>query len=289
MKPIRFILSCCAVVLITVLVGPGAVLGADATSLTAKVCPGLNYQGDKCECKPGAKCEKCPCGACVGGDKCACIKAVRDASGTITGQIAVVRTKVKTTGSKSDKDVVVYLEKVGNNDFPPPIKNPKMDQKGLVFLPHVIAVQRGATVEFLNNDNDKHNVYFFDDKSGKTKDLGTWQPGESRNHVFAKHHEIVKKPGKNGRPDTMIVLCKLHLEMAAYVVILDNPFFTTAAIDGETQKAKFTLKNVPPGKYKLNIWHKKLRLKEGVAEIVVEQGKPTGIDLEITKEKYAKK
>lgn len=279
------------------LVGVAAVLlsgflgwdAAFAGAAKSTVCPGLNYQGDRCDCKPAEKCELCPCAACTGGDKCACIETVRKSSGSITGQIGIYRTKVKTKGSKSDKDVVVYLEKVGDNKFPQLLKRQRMDQKGLVFIPHVLAVQKGAEVEFLNTDNDKHNVYFVDDKSGKTKDLGTWQPGESRNHTFAQHHEIVKKSGKNGAPDTMIVLCKLHLEMAAYVVLLDNPFFTTASVDGDTQKAQFTIKNVPPGTYKLNIWHKKLKLRGGAREIVVEAGKSAKADIEITKAAYVKK
>ncbi|MHC4586973.1 MAG: peptidase associated/transthyretin-like domain-containing protein, partial [Planctomycetota bacterium] len=58
---------------------------------------------------------------------------------------------------------------------------------------------------------------------------------------------------------------------------------------GKPQKAQYTMKNVPPGKYQLNIWHKKLKLSGGAREIVVEQGKTTTVDFEITKAKYAKK
>jgi hypothetical protein len=102
------------------------------------------------------------------------------------------------------------------------------------------------------------------------------------------------KPNKNklekdGEPKTLITLCKLHLEMAAYIAVFDNPFFTMASIGGKPQKAQYTMKNVPPGKYQLNIWHKKLKLRGGAREIVVEQGKTTTVDFEITKAKYAKK
>ena len=249
MKSVRYIFSICVIVLVTGFFST-QVASAKEAGNTAKsiVCSGVDYQSDTCLCVPEKQCEKCKCTNCTGGPECQCITAIRQASGTITGSISVFRTKVKTKGSKSYKDVVVYLEKVGDNDFPVSIKEVRMDQKGLVFIPHVIAIQKGTNVEFLNNDNDKHNVYFVNDKSGKTRDLGTWQPGESRDHKFAKphddDHQIVKKAGKNGEPDTMIVLCKLHLEMAAYVVLLDNPFFTMASIDGETQKAQYTKKNI---------------------------------------------
>ena len=294
MKSVRYIFSICVIVLVAGFFSMQVVSAKEAGNTTKSiVCSGVDYQSGTCLCVPEKQCEKCKCANCIGGPKCQCITAVRQASGTITGSISVVKTKAKTKGPKSYKDVVVYLEKVGDNDFPISIKEIRMDQKGLVFIPHVIAIQKGTNVEFLNNDNDKHNVYFVNDKSGKTKDLGTWQPGESRDYKFAKsldeHHEIVKKAGENGAPDTMIVLCKLHLEMAAYVVLLDNPFFTMASIDGETQKAQYTIKNVPPGKYVLKAWHKKLKLMGLQKEVVVEQGKKATVDLEITKKKYAKK
>ena len=201
--------------------------------------------------------------------------ASQHTAGTIEGTVSVVRTKVKTAGPKSDKDVVVYLEKVGDTNFPAPSKHVKVDQKGLVYIPHVSVVQKGTTVDFLNTDNDRHNVYFLYDKSGEQLDLGTWQPGETRSHKF----DIV---------DTAILLCKLHLEMAAFVVVLDTPLFTKTSIDGETQQATYSLENVPPGTYTLNVWHKKLKLKGGSREVTVESGTTTTADLEITKAKYAK-
>lgn len=198
------------------------------------------------------------------------------AGGAISGTIKIYRTRVKTKGVKSYKDVVVYLESVGTNNFPPPAKHAKMDQKALVYLPHVLPILKGTTVDFLNNDNDKHNVYLLHDSTGKTENVGTAQP----------HKVLIRKFTKR---DVEIVLCKLHLEMAAYIIVLDNPYFTMTSIDGATQKASFTLSNVPPGTYKLNTWHKKLKLKGGSVDVVVEAGKTATADLVITKAKYAKR
>lgn len=257
-------------------------LSAQQDQAKTAVCPCVGYQSDRCECPQGKKCASCKCDPCTSDEKCVCITAVRAKSGTITGTVSLYRTKAKTKGPKSYKHVVVYLEKVGKNAFPPPDKQPKMDQKGMVFIPHVMAIQKGTTVEFLNNDNDKHNVYFLLEKTDNSKDkpqtknLGTWKPKESRSHKF-----------EDSGIATM--LCKLHLEMAAYMVVLENPFFTVAKIDGKTQKAKYIIKNVPPGKYVLKTWHKKLKQKGGDAEVAVEKGKTTQADLVITKSKYAKK
>ncbi len=194
--------------------------------------------------------------------------------GSVAGTIKVARTKVKTAGPKSDKDVVVYLEPVDGPPPPPVSKTVIMDQKGLIFLPHVLPVQVGTTVEFLNNDTVEHNVYFLSETSRKTLDLGTWPQGVSVKHTFDK-------------PDVMIILCKLHLEMAAYVVALDTPWFTTAVLDQDSQEAPFKITGVVPGRYTIRTWHKKLLLQGGPREIQIGSGQEVRTDLVITKRKYA--
>lgn len=195
--------------------------------------------------------------------------------GTVAGNIQVWKTKVKTDGPKSDKDVVVFLEPVVGKQYSSVKKSAVMDQRGLTFIPHVVSIQKGTTVEFKNSDNDKHNVYFLYDKTGETLDIGTKPPGESVFHTFQDMGVV-------------ITLCKLHLEMAAYVIVLDNPFFTQAVIDGDTQQGSYRIQNIPPGEYILKTWHKKLKMKGKCARVVVENGKTTTFDIIITKRKYAK-
>lgn len=196
-------------------------------------------------------------------------------SGAVAGNIRVWRTKVKTKGPKSDKDVIVFLEPLAEKKYPPVKESAVMDQLGLIFIPHVLPIQKGTTVEFKNSDNDKHNVYFLYDKTGDTLDIGTKPPGVSVYHTFQD-------------TGTVITLCKLHLEMAAYVIVLDNPHFAHAVIDGATQKGSYRIENVPPGEYTLKTWHKKLKMKGKSAKVMVESGKTTTLDLIITKRKYAK-
>jgi len=196
-------------------------------------------------------------------------------TGTITGKVVIWRTKVKTKGFKSSKDVIVYLEKVGDNNFPPSTKHVQIRQKGLVFIPHVLAIQKGTKVYFQNNDHDNHNVYLFNDKTGKISDLGTRGPGTKIEHQFSE-------------PGSVTILCKIHLEMAAHLLVLENPYFTHIEIDGDTQEALFTLKNVPQGNYVINAWHKRLKLKGGGQKITVKKDKTVDIELTITKKKYAK-
>ena len=195
-------------------------------------------------------------------------------TGTVTGTITVAQTRVRVDGPKSDKDVIVFLEDLNGKTWPSPAgKVVSMDQKGLVFIPHVLPIQKGTTVRFLNNDTVKHNVYFLFEETGKTVDIGTYQQGISVDYTFKESGDV-------------IVLCKLHLEMAAYIVVLDNPLFCLAKINRETQKGTYSLKNVPPGKYILKTWHKKLKMQQKQAEITVEAGKVTTLDIVITKSKY---
>ena len=194
-------------------------------------------------------------------------------AGDVSGTIEVYKTKVKTHGAKSFKDVVVYLEPLAPMTFTPPDVHAVMDQRGLVFVPHVMAILKGATVDFLNSDHDRHNVYFLYDQTGETLDIGTWGPGQTVNHSF-------------NETGLVITLCQLHLEMAAYILVLEHPFFTVTAIDGETQRAEYAIRGVPEGEYVLRAWHKKLKMKSGDVRVTVAAGSSTTVDFSITRKKY---
>src|SRR6516165_3074083 len=85
-------------------------------------------------------------------------------------------------GKVSPGKSVVYVDAIAGKTFPAPSAKPVMDQKGLVFTPHVMVVQQGATVEFQNSDNVQHNVFWPSISGNKKKghNLGTWPKGEKR-------------------------------------------------------------------------------------------------------------
>lgn len=197
------------------------------------------------------------------------------AAATLTGTVSVERAKIRTDGPKHDRDLVIFLRPL---EAPPKTSPPAravMDQKGLVFLPHVLAIQQGTTVRFLNSDTENHNVYFLDDKTGETLDIGTWGPGISVDHKFTS-------------PGAVIVLCKLHLEMAAYVVVSPGPWFTQAQFDSGSGTATFEIEGIPPGEYELVVWHKKLKLKGGVRRLSFGSGGKRSENLVMTKAQYAR-
>ncbi|MDT3740195.1 MAG: hypothetical protein RO257_11940 [Candidatus Kapabacteria bacterium] len=142
--------------------------------------------------------------------------------------------------TKYKANTVVYIEKADGN-FKPPSVNPQMDQKNLVFLPRVLPILVGTTVNFLNNDDVIHNVFSPDACVGKFN-LGSWKKGE----VKARKYD---KAGCNS-----VVLCNVHPEMEAYVVVLQNPYFALTDKDGN-----FIIKNIPAGNYTLCVWNEKLK------------------------------
>ena len=189
--------------------------------------------------------------------------------------MTVEQASVRADGAKHDLDVVVSLDPVTGGPPPAPNARAEMDQRGLIFIPHVLAIQRGTTVTFLNNDPDEHNVYFLDDRTGETLDIGTWAQGVSVDHTFTEEGLV-------------ITLCKLHLEMAAYIVVLGGPWFVQTAIDPASSRADFLIEGVPPGEYMAVVWHKKLKQRGGPVRITVGPGETVELEAVITKAKYAK-
>ena len=140
------------------------------------------------------------------------------------------------TGKRKIKDVVIYIKEIPDRHFPPPQEPSVVDQKNLTFIPHILPVLKGTTVDFLNSDSVAHNV-FSPDEIAEKMDLGSWQRGQVRSWTFRRLGSIA-------------LLCSLHPEMSAYVIVLQNPYFAKAEKDG-----KFVIDNVPAGDYMLVAWH----------------------------------
>jgi len=134
---------------------------------------------------------------------------------------------------------VVWVDAIAGKTFPPPDKNPVMDQKGLMFQPHLMVIPVGTTVEFLNSDSVAHNV-FWGSISGNKKlghNMGTWPKGE-------------KKPFKFDQPGVVPLLCNVHPDMSGYIIVSPTPYFAESDASGE-----FTIAGVPDGSYTVTAWH----------------------------------
>lgn len=154
-------------------------------------------------------------------------------AGTITG-------KVDAKKAKYLRNAVVYVDHVEGEEFPAPVDPVTMDQKDLVFDPHVLPVLKGTTVRFRNSDNVVHNV-FTPDTCAEEFDLGSWGKGESRERTF-------DDPGCS-----VVLLCNVHPEMEAYVLVLTNPYYSITDEEGA-----FRIDGVPAGTYDVRVWHERL-------------------------------
>jgi plastocyanin len=153
---------------------------------------------------------------------------------------------VKATGVRKADNIVVYVRQVPGT-FAPPAAPAIMDQKDFVFIPHVLPVVKGTKVRFLNSEPKAQHNIFSPDQVADKMNLGTYPPGETRDHVFDKTCTGTKTC-------VAALLCNVHPEMSAYVVVLQNPYFAVTDRAGA-----FEIKDVPPGTYELVAWHEKLK------------------------------
>jgi plastocyanin len=146
------------------------------------------------------------------------------------------------------RDFVVYIEgAVGTNPTPATnlvtVTTSRVAQRAATFSPHVLPVLAGTTVEWPNNDEIYHNV--FSDSDAAKFDLGLYKGNPPEKRVtFAK-------PGK------VDVYCSIHANMHCVVLVMENPYFAMTDAEG-----KFTITNVPPGNYKLKVWHERMPADE---------------------------
>jgi plastocyanin len=151
--------------------------------------------------------------------------------------------RVHAKGVRDSGGAVVYIAAAPGKTFPLPSAHAKIDQANLVFSPHVLAVQVGTTVDFLNSDAVLHNV-FSPDACADKFNLGTWPKGQTKSYTFKK--ECVAT-----------LLCKVHPEMEAFVVAVPTPYFAVTAADGS-----YRIADVPDGAYTVKVWHPKLKASQ---------------------------
>jgi plastocyanin len=170
---------------------------------------------------------------------------------------------VKVTGLTSSADAVVFVQQA-TGAFAAPAKPADIDQHGMKFTPHVLPVLVGTTVRFLNSDPTPHNVFSPDHEK---YNLGTWPQGQTKDHPFATCAKA---------PCVYVQLCRVHPEMEAYVVVLQNPFFAVTGADGH-----YKIDNVPPGSYSLSVWHAKGKALP--KPVTVDASKPAVVDFALGK------
>lgn len=154
-----------------------------------------------------------------------------------SGFAGTIKGTVTAKSIRSAKDAVIYVRDIESSSSP---GHAVMDQKGLTFIPHVLPVLKGTTVDFLNSDTVAHNV-FSPSETADRFNLGTWQRGTVKSYTF----------NKTGVAE---ILCNLHPEMSACILVLSNPYFAKAGKGG-----RFIIEDVPSGSYTLYLWHERVK------------------------------
>lgn len=179
-----------------------------------------------------------------------------------------IKGAVKVKGLRTPENILVFLTKA------PPVTADLskvkfvMDQRNLEFIPHVLPVLVGSTVDFPNNDKVDHNVF----SMSRTKkfNLGSYPAGQSKSVVFDK-------------PGIVALRCDVHAEMAAYILVLKSPYFAVTDKQGRfeipdpnalKQSGFSGLKELVAGKYFVKTWHEKLKTQK-TAVVVPENGDAT--------------
>lgn len=138
-----------------------------------------------------------------------------------------------------------------------------LDQKECVFIPHVLAVSAGTSVDLLNSDNVMHNLH-----SWSIKNPG-FNEGVSGGGKLTKKFEI---------PEVVKITCDVHKWMSSFVVVKGNPYFAVTDENG-----RFKIDNVPAGSYKIEAWQEKLGKK--TSDVAVKPKEETTIEFVYTKKK----
>lgn len=169
-------------------------------------------------------------------------------AGIITGKVNV--------SAQYSENWLVFL-KIVPGEFSP--MSAKMDQVNKVFIPNIIPIIVGSEVDFLNSDTVNHNVRIlgpFDSPFGKLEDLGNFPRDKSGKYIFAKLDP--KSPYND-----YWIHCSIHSEMSAWIIVLQNPYFTFTDENGN-----YKIENVPDGRYQITLWFDRNKLRKDWKKLV---------------------
>ena len=156
----------------------------------------------------------------------------------VTGKAVIIRPSGhQSNAANSSADVVVWLTPYRKSLFPQPQQigqQYRLIQKDKSFTPHLLVVPTGSSIEFPNLDPFFHNVFSL--FNGKRFDLGLYEAHSRRTVLF-------------DREGVSYIFCNIHPEMGAVVITLNTPYYAVSNADGN-----FTIHNVTPGTYRINVW-----------------------------------
>jgi plastocyanin len=197
-----------------------------------------------------------------------------------SGRVQITE-KGKTAKTDEYADVVVYFipdtRPDSRKDNPAEVKadepeadlseSKQMAMKKKGFLPRVLSIQAGTTVNFPNFDPILHNAF---STSAKNKfDLGLYGGGEEKSYTFDK-------------PGLVRVYCNVHHNMVAYILVFDSPYFTSIDSNGE-----FSLNDLPEASGQLVLWHPRAKVVKQKLDLA-SSAESQEFELKLTKRRIPK-
>jgi plastocyanin len=131
---------------------------------------------------------------------------------------------------------VVYFESAPRAAFEGNVdRRARLDQRNETFVPHVLAITAGTTVDFPNSDPTYHNVFSL--SRTKSFDLGRYAEGHSKSILF-------------DTPGIVRVFCDIHSHMNAWILVFAHRFFAMTDDDG-----RYRIEGIPAGVYNVRVWN----------------------------------
>ncbi len=151
-------------------------------------------------------------------------------------------------------EVVVFVEQDGIGLLRAPPESAVMDQRNKQFVPHVLVVQKGASVLFPNSDVIGHHVYSFSKPNNFVLPL---YKGDPHDPVTFNHNGVV------------MLGCNIHDHMLGYIVVVDTDVFE---LTDESGSVLLNIADSTTG-YSVNIWSP--RIRDGKQELTKRVDRPS--------------
>jgi len=166
----------------------------------------------------------------------------------------VIQSDALLVENKRVKNAVIWLSGKDAKKLKAEAREYPFDQKKCQYDPHVVVMAKDSTLEIHSSDPINHNIHTYSFENDPINVMFT--PGQEYEQEF-EESEVVK------------VACDLHSWMEAWVVVTPNSYFALTPSEGA-----FEIKDVPPGKYTLNVWHEvfgehsqKIKVADDVVQI----------------------
>jgi plastocyanin len=185
-----------------------------------------------------------------------------------TGKVQIVE-EGKPAAAEEYADAVAYfIPKTPGKAVAPLAVAAEMRMENKTYVPRVLPITQGSSVNFANFDPILHNA--FSTSTNNTFDLGLYGGGESQAHVF-------------NSAGLVRVYCNVHHSMVGYLLVLDTPYYSPVAADGS-----FTLKDLPDAPGELFVWQPRADVTRKTLDLAQQADRQGEFRLELTQRRLPK-